>query len=172
MSTSTESTKLLPVSNRGQKVHFDQSEQGPRTILRDMKMKVTDQRLLILKTLHDGRSHVTAQEVYEQVQKKDSSVGFATVYRFLRALTENQFATEVRVGGLPARYELMSGNHHDHLTCTHCGKICEFENNKIEQLQESVAKQFGFHLTSHVLELYGICPDCQRRKVAKLAPKT
>lgn len=164
--------KSLPTSNRGQKVHFDQAEQSMRTILRDAGMKVTDQRMLILRTLQEGRSHVTAQEVFEQVQKKDSSVGFATVYRFLRALTESLFATEVRMGGMPARYELKSGNHHDHLTCTQCGKICEFENNRIENLQESVAKQFGFQLTSHVLELYGICPDCQRRKSAKLALKS
>jgi Fur family ferric uptake transcriptional regulator len=68
------------------------------------------------------------------------------------------------MGGLPARYELTPKSHHDHLTCINCGKICEFENSAIEQLQEKVAKQFGFQLTSHVLELYGVCADCQKNK--------
>ena len=133
-----------------------------RLIIRNMGLKVTDQRLLILKTLQSGRVHVTAQEVFEMVQKQDSTVGFATVYRFLRSLTDHQFVTEVRVGGSSARYELKPEGHHDHLTCTRCGRICEFENNKIEQLQEHVAREFGFVLTSHVLELYGLCPGCQR----------
>jgi Fur family ferric uptake transcriptional regulator len=138
-------------------------EEAFKMMIRTMNLKVTDQRLSILEALHKGRQHVTAQEVFEAVVKVDPTVGFATVYRFLRKLTEYQFVTEVRMGGLPARYELASKHHHDHLTCVSCGKICEFENESIETLQEKVAKQFGFKLTSHVLELYGICPDCQRK---------
>jgi Fur family ferric uptake transcriptional regulator len=140
------------------------SDDTLKTLIRDMGLKVTDQRLLILKALQAGRVHVTAQEVFELVHKQDSSIGFATVYRFMRALTDSHFVTEVRVGGASARYELKPEGHHDHLTCTSCGRICEFENNKIEQLQEHVAREFGFKLTSHVLELYGLCPQCQKSK--------
>jgi Fur family ferric uptake transcriptional regulator len=143
-----------------------------KQMIRSLHLKVTEQRLLILEALHSGkRTHVTAQEVYEIVSQKDSSLGFATVYRFLRKLTESGLVTEVRMGGLPARYEITPKSHHDHLTCTHCGKICEFENNAIEELQKRVAEQFGFNLTSHVLELYGVCQDCQRRE-ARLARTT
>ncbi len=134
-----------------------------KQMIRTMNLKVTDQRLSILKALHEGRTHVTAQEVFEIVHENFPEIGFATVYRFLRTLTENNFVTEVRMGGLPARYELTPKSHHDHLTCISCGKICEFENHHIEELQEKVAKQFGFKLTSHVLELYGMCPACQKR---------
>jgi Fur family ferric uptake transcriptional regulator len=133
-----------------------------KQVIRDMHLKVTDQRLLILEVLHRGRNHVTAQEVFENVHKLDASVGFATVYRFLRNLTEFGHLTEIRVGGLPARYELAQQAHHDHLTCTDCGKICEFENAVIEDLQIKTAQQFGFRLTHHVLELYGICADCDQ----------
>ncbi len=140
-----------------------------KKMIRSLHLKVTDQRLLILEAMHSGkRTHVTAQEVFEMVGQKDSSLGFATVYRFLRKLTEAALVTEVRMGGLPARYEITPKSHHDHLTCTHCGKIVEFENDTIEKLQGKVAEQFGFLLTSHVLELYGVCPDCQRRE-ARLA---
>lgn len=163
----------LPRSHAEEKIikrdHLD--EKTFKQMIRTMNLKVTDQRLAILEALHDGRTHVTAQEVFEVVSVKDPEIGFATVYRFLRTLTENNFVTEVRMGGLPARYELTPKSHHDHLTCVLCGKICEFENHHIEELQEKVAKQFGFELTSHVLELYGICPDCQKKKAHNLNKK-
>ncbi len=131
-----------------------------KKIVRDMGLKVTHQRLAILETLNRGRKHVTAQEVFETVSQRDPEIGFATVYRFLKKLTEHKFASEVRMGGLPARYELSPKRHHDHLTCTECGRICEFENTSIESMQEKVASEFGFHLTGHVLELYGVCSSC------------
>lgn len=139
-------------------------QENLKKMIRDLNLKVTDQRLLILEALQSGRTHVTAQEVFEIVLSRDNTVGFATVYRFLRKLTESGYVTEVRMGGLPARYELTPRQHHDHMTCTHCGKICEFENDEIEILQKRVAESLGFQLTHHVLELYGICPDCQRRE--------
>ena len=132
-----------------------------KALIRRLNLKVTSQRLLILQALTDGRRHITAQELYEKVIKQDSSIGFATVYRFLRHMNEQKFVTEVRMGGLPARYELTPKRHHDHLTCSECGQIVEFENKTIEALQEKVAKQFGFILNHHVLELYGVCPKCQ-----------
>ncbi len=157
----------LPRSGADERIlkreHLD--EKAFKQMVRSMNLKVTDQRLAILKSLYAGRAHVTAQEVFEVVSENFPEIGFATVYRFLRTLTENGLVTEVRLGGLPARYELTPKSHHDHLTCISCGKICEFENHHIEELQTKVAKQFGFELTSHVLELYGICSDCQKKKV-------
>ncbi len=132
-----------------------------KRIIREMGLKVTQQRLAILEALSMGRAHVTAQEVFEVVNDKYPEIGFATVYRFLRKMTELSFVTEVRMGGLPARYELTPRRHHDHLTCTQCGLIIEFENSAIEALQVSVAQEHDFRLTDHVLELYGICPKCQ-----------
>lgn len=145
-------------------------------VLRSLNLKITDQRLLILKVLNEGsKKHVTAQELFEKVCAIDNSIGFATVYRMLRKLAESNLVTEVRVGGAPARYELTPKNHHDHVTCIQCGKICEFHNEEIESLQLKIAKQLGFTLTSHVLELYGVCKDCQRLSspiTAKPTPKT
>jgi Fur family ferric uptake transcriptional regulator len=133
-----------------------------KRIIRDMNLKVTKQRMAILEGLNSGQAHVTAQEVYEAVNEKHPEIGFATVYRFLRKLTEEKFVTEVRMGGLPARYELTPSTHHDHLTCVECGKIVEFENHEIERLQRQVAREMGFDLTDHVLELYGVCNNCQK----------
>ncbi len=146
-------------------IHQDNfNEVELKKIIRKLNLKVTNQRMAILHCLHEGRRHVTAQELFEKVNKANPEIGFATVYRFLRTLNEGKFVTEVRMGGLPARYELAPKGHHDHLTCVRCGKICEFENKAIENLQEKVANQFGYTLTHHVLELYGLCPSCQSEK--------
>jgi Fur family ferric uptake transcriptional regulator len=132
-----------------------------KRIIREMGLKVTHQRMTILHALSTGRAHVTAQEVFERVHREFKDIGFATVYRFLKKLTEASLVTEVRMGGLPARYELTPKQHHDHITCNQCGKIVEFENIHIEKLQQQVARENGFRLTGHVLELYGICSLCQ-----------
>lgn len=163
---------MLPRTNEADTVKKSErfKDEDFKKIIRSMGLKITDQRLLIINCLHDseaksGERHVTAQELYERVSKKDSSIGFATVYRFLRDLANKQFVTEVRMGGQASRYELTTKEHHDHLTCTQCGKICEFENKKIEKLQVQVAEYFGFKLTNHILELYGICPSCQEKSI-------
>ncbi len=135
-------------------------EEAFKRIIRRMGLKITWQRLAILGSFASGRVHVTAQESFEVVHKKYPDIGFATVYRFLRKLTEQEVVTELRIGGLPARYELKTHQHHDHMTCTQCHKIVEFENTQIEALQEQVAKQHHFRLTHHVLELYGLCDNC------------
>jgi Fur family ferric uptake transcriptional regulator len=144
-------------------VSRDPWEQGDfKRIIREMGLKVTDQRISILKSLSSGRAHVTAQEVFEEVVVKSPDIGFATVYRFLKKLKSHTFVTEVRMGGLPARYELTPRKHHDHLTCQNCGKIVEFSNDEIEKLQEKVARIHKFKLTGHLLELYGICDKCSQ----------
>jgi Fur family ferric uptake transcriptional regulator len=132
-----------------------------RRMIRQMGLKVTQQRVAILQSLTGGRAHVTAQEVFETVNASHPEIGFATVYRFLRKMAEQNLVTEVRMGGLPARYELTPRRHHDHLTCVNCSQIVEFECPPIESLQEKVAKEHNFRLTHHVLELYGVCPQCQ-----------
>jgi len=138
------------------------SPESFKRLIREMGLKVTNQRMAILESLSGGRAHVTAQEVFEKVNSQYPEIGFATVYRFLRKMAERHLVTEVRMGGLPARYELTPRRHHDHLTCTECGQIVEFENPVIESLQEKVAKAHNFRLTHHVLELYGVCPRCQK----------
>ncbi|MCB0390767.1 MAG: transcriptional repressor [Bdellovibrionales bacterium] len=132
-----------------------------KRIIREMGLKVTGQRLSILDSLSSGRVHVTAQEVFEEVVEKSPEIGFATVYRFLKKLKDSGFVTEVRMGGMPARYELTPRKHHDHLTCQKCGKIVEFENQTIEAIQLQIAKAHNFKLTGHLLELYGLCDKCQ-----------
>jgi Fur family ferric uptake transcriptional regulator len=170
MPSSNSTSSSLPVSSKQQPLSSRASrpEKIPtKKVIRDLGLKVTNQRLLILETVRRSGSHFTAQEVFEAVAARNPAIGFATVYRLLRTLSEKKYVTEVRMGGLPARYEWAAKRHHDHLTCTGCQKIVEFENAQIEHLQEKVASEFGFLLTGHVLELYGLCPTCRNSSSAE-----
>ncbi len=90
---------VLPIPLNNETSYFDESwtEDDLKQIIRKMNLKVTPQRILILQTLHEGRVHITAQELYEKVQKINSDVGFATVYRFLKGMAESRVVTELRI---------------------------------------------------------------------------
>ena len=145
-------------SNKDQKASKEITE-----IIRNLGLKVTKQRFAILYTLLKKGNHFSAKVIFEELKKEnteDLDIGFATVYRFLRDLAKSGYITEIRIGGLPARYEWANQQHHDHLTCLNCHAIYEFENKSIEKLQQQVALNFGFQLTDHLMELYGICSHC------------
>ena len=131
-------------------------------------LRSTDQRRLIVETFFKSPNHVSIEELLAQVRASDPKVGYATVYRTLKLLTECGVAFERRFGDGLARYELADDEaHHDHLICVECGAIVEFEEPRIETIQESVAASHGFELRSHKHELYGVCADCQRKQKKK-----
>ncbi len=128
-------------------------------------LRSTDQRKLIVETFFRAENHVSIEELLAQVRAKDSRVGYATVYRTLKLLTECGVANERRFGDGLTRYELADeASHHDHLICLDCGDITEFEEPRVEELQERVAHKYGFELRWHKHELYGICPTCQLKR--------
>jgi len=126
-------------------------------------LRSTDQRALIVETFLQANSHVSIEELLAQVRAKEPRVGYATVYRTLKLLTECGVASERRFGDGLARYELADGvSHHDHLICLQCSEITEFSEPRIEELQDAVARRYGFELKSHKHELYGLCRRCLR----------
>lgn len=131
-------------------------------------LRSTDQRRLIVEMFFQAPNHVSIEELLAEVRKEDPKVGYATVYRTLKLLTECGVAFERRFGDGLTRYELADDEaHHDHLICIECSAILEFEEPKIESLQETVAKKNGYILRSHKHELYGICPACQKKSARK-----
>jgi Fur family ferric uptake transcriptional regulator len=128
-------------------------------------LRSTDQRKLIVETFFRADNHVSIEELLAQVRERDRRVGYATVYRTLKLLADCGVANERRFGDGLTRYELADDTtHHDHLICLDCGDIVEFEEPAVEELQESVAKRYGFVLHSHKHELYGLCPRCQSKR--------
>ncbi len=125
------------------------------------RLKNTSQRMIILKAFLRQNSHLSTEDFYLQLRKKHPGIGYATVHRTLKLFAECGIAAEHNFGDGQMRFEVCHDNeHHDHLVCTGCGRIIEFENQQIEQLQLDVARTHKFFIKSHRLELYGLCSDC------------
>ncbi len=129
-------------------------------------LRSTEQRRLIIDTFFHSPAHITIEDLLGQVRTADPRVGYATVYRTLKLLAESGVASERHFGDGVTRYELADGEtHHDHLICIECQGITEFEEPRIETLQDEVAKKHGFDLRTHKHELYGVCARCQAKKL-------
>jgi len=134
-------------------------------------LRSTAQRRLIVDTFFGGASHMTIEDLLNEVRSHDRGIGYATVYRTLKLLAECGVASERRFGDGLSRYELAddASAHHDHLICVSCGKIVEFEEPRIEALQEEIAVRHGFDVSSHKHEMYGTCPECRAAEQAEAA---
>ncbi len=130
-------------------------------------LKHSRQRDRIAETFFAMGGHVSVEELVARVRRIDPRISVATVYRTMKLLSDCGLAVPRQFGGGQTRYEAAAGRaHHDHLICTGCGEIVEFANEKIESLQESVARRHGFEVESHKLELYGRCARCRRSQEA------
>jgi Fur family ferric uptake transcriptional regulator len=124
-------------------------------------LKHTNQRLQVIKNFLKLNRHVDADTLYDSLRKAGHTVGLATIYRTLNLLKEAGLVEQRLFADGRATFELLVPHlHHDHLICTACGTIVEFENKEIERLQAQVADQYGYTLSSHRLELYGLCATC------------
>ena len=126
------------------------------------KLKITKQRRVVLNVFLECENHVSVEELYAIVSAQEPKIGLATIYRTLALLTKSGLALEMDFGDGQKRYEssFMSA-HHDHMVCTECGKIIEFNHPLIEKYQEEIAIQNGFKITSHKLDLFGHCSNCK-----------
>lgn len=126
-------------------------------------LKSTRQRTLIVDTFFNAGGHLNVEELLALVREEDARVSAATVYRTMKLLTECGLAHARQFGDGQTRYET-AGDHHDHLICTACGTIVEFEDEEIERLQLLVARKHGFLVKHHKMELYGLCAGCHQSK--------
>ena len=134
-------------------------------------LRRTGQRDLILEIFLSTEDHLTSEDLYSLVHKKDPSVGLTTVYRTLKLLTDAGLAREVRFGDNKTYYEHhYNHEHHDHMICTGCGTVIEFFSPAIEDLQDQMADKFGFRPTHHSLRLWGVCAECERRGDSQTTP--
>ena len=137
------------------------TEEGLKDILKKCGLKITEQRLAILKVLNSGpRYHKTAQDILDEVKKTQASLGFATVYRFLKKLTQAQMISEISMGAGSSCYELKSNQFHYHIACVNCGKIVEFKNKLVESTLEKIILEKNYKLQNQVVEIYVTCDHC------------
>jgi Fur family ferric uptake transcriptional regulator len=119
-------------------------------------LKMTGQRKVIVLTISESHDHPDVEEIYARASKKDSKISIATVYRTVRMFEEAGIIEKHDFGDGRARYEELQDHHHDHLIDIRSGKVIEFSNDQIERLQEVIAKELGYKLVDHRLELYGV----------------
>lgn len=130
--------------------------------IQERGLKQSRQRERIAQSFFAMGGHVTVEQLVARVRRDDPRVSVATVYRTMKLLSECGLAVARQFGDGQTRYEASAGrDHHDHLICTACGEIIEFANERIESLQEVVARRHGFEVESHRLELYGRCARCR-----------
>ncbi len=121
----------------------------------DKGLKMTGQRRVIAQVLSDSQDHPDVEQVYRRAAEIDRRISLATVYRTVRLLEAAQILERHEFGEGRARYEEVPERHHDHLIDVQSGKVIEFRNEEIEQLQRRVARQLGYDLVNHRLALYG-----------------
>ncbi|GLR69858.1 ferric iron uptake transcriptional regulator [Agaribacter marinus] len=126
--------------------------------LKKAGLKVTLPRLKILEILQEPENqHISAEDVYKKLIDMEEEIGLATVYRVLNQFDDAGILNRHHFEGGKSVFEISQKAHHDHLVCLTCGKVIEFEDNVIEERQESIAKENSIKLTNHSLYLYGEC---------------
>ena len=123
--------------------------------LRKAGLKVTHPRMRILALLDQLRPrHLTAEDIYRQLLDQGDEIGLATVYRVLTQFEAAGLVLKHNFEGGHAVYELDRGEHHDHMVDVETGKVIEFHNDEIEELQRRIAAEQGYEIQDHALVLY------------------
>lgn len=128
-------------------------------------LKMTRQRRTVVEAFLSEDGHLSADELYEIVRKKDERLGYATVFRTLNTLADCGLARAIDLGDGRTRYEHdYKRPHHHHLVCTECHRTIEFFSPKLEQIQSELVKQYNFKPKRHKVQIFGICHDCQTQQ--------
>lgn len=134
-----------------------------RKVLQEDGYKLTPQREATLKILLENKEHLSAEDIYMLVKDKAPDIGLATVYRTLELLSELRIVHKLNFGDGVARYEITNENeehHHHHLVCLECGKLEEFEDDLLGDIEEKIEKTKKFTIVDHRLSFFGYCKEC------------
>ena len=131
--------------------------------IRSRGLRYTSQREAVLEAFLSTEKHVSVDELYRIVGKKDRGIGYTTVYRTMKLLSGCGLCEEADFGDGIIRYEHKYGHdHHDHLICMKCGMATEVVKQEIEELQNELARKHRFMPVRHKLEIFGICKKCSK----------
>ncbi|MEO0092092.1 MAG: Fur family transcriptional regulator [candidate division WOR-3 bacterium] len=107
--------------------------------------------------------HISSYELYNVLLKQGNKIGYSTVYRTLKLLTEAGIARAIELGCETHFEHDYKHKHHDHFVCNQCGAIIEFSSPTIERIQDQIARKFNFVSEHHSLIIYGLCQQCQKK---------
>ena len=146
---------------------LDRAVDSIKAEVRRRGIRWTTQRESIVRILLGNDEHLTVEAVHQRAKRDDTSISFSTVYRTVKLLVELGAIHKRHFVEGSAAYETALGrDHHDHLVCEGCGSITEFVDDRIEAIQDEIARRHGYRLTSHRLELFGFCPACAAKPTA------
>ena len=133
--------------------------------LKNSGLKMTRQRRLVVGSFLLAGGHLSTEELYELVKKKDAKIGFVTIFRTLKTLADCGLARETVLHDGPTRFEhTYKRPHHHHIVCVECDRTIEFLSPESEQIHEEITSEYGFKPVSHNLQIFGVCPDCQKKQ--------
>lgn len=143
-------------------ISFDEFLKNFKNHITKLNLKNTIQKDYILKVLYHSKSHLSAQEISNEIKESYRlHISIATIYKTLNFLEELNMVDCLEVTKKAKKYELNLSLHHDHLICTSCHKIIEFNDEIIEDKQILIASKNNFKLTNHTMIIYGLCSNCQ-----------
>jgi Fur family ferric uptake transcriptional regulator len=119
-------------------------------------MRMTEQRRVIARVLEQSADHPDVEELYRRASAVDPNISISTVYRTVKLFEDAGIIARHDFGAGRARYETLPEEHHDHLIDLRSGRVIEFRNEEIERLQEKIAREHGYRLVDHRLELYAV----------------
>ncbi len=142
---------MAPVREREQFVDY----------LRERGQRVTSERLALFDEIFAHHGHIDAEQLHRSLRRRGMKISRATVYRNLDLLVECGLVTRQRLGRRRYLYEhVHSGQRHDHLVCTDCGRVVEFVSPGISALQGEICRAHGFSPSRHSLQIMGLCNEC------------
>lgn len=140
-----------------------------RAALQEHHLPVTHQREAVARVLFESARHLSADDVSDRLRQRGEQIGKATVYRTLNLLVDVGLATEHDFDEGFKRYEMQVGPaHHDHLICTACGAVVEFQRPELDSLQAEIARERKFRVLTRQLKLYGLCSACDSEAAGEL----
>ena len=135
-----------------------------RRYLRDHRQPITRQRELIAETVILSEDHLSAEAIQRRLKEKGVRVSTATVYRALDVLLASGLVKAHDFGEGFRRFEPMGGlSGHEHLICDRCGRVVEFQNERLERILPIIADEHAFQHSNHRVEIYGVCRECRQR---------
>lgn len=138
-----------------------------KAILSQNGYRLSGPRKQVVELLESADVALSPQQIHHQLQQNNCDLGLVSVYRTLGLLTELKLVTIVYDPQLNPGYMLSTIGHHHHIVCQNCHKAIEFSaSNDIDHLVERVKEQTSFLVSDHLLQLFGLCPDCQQAELA------
>ncbi len=133
-------------------------------ILQEKGYRLTPQRMLVIEALHNAESHISAEEIYEQLHARYPYSSVSTVYRTLELFKKLKLVTETDFGEGRVRYHVAEKGHHHHLVCRRCGKVMDLEESVLSSLKDTLLRDFGFDADLRHLAIPGECSKCRKKE--------